>query len=80
MTQCRSCGAEIVFARTREGKLMLVDATPDEKGTVTLEWDPAAGEWRAGLGGKLTAGLPQHRPHFATCPRADEWRQPRRPR
>jgi hypothetical protein len=77
-TTCRSCGAEIVFARTREGRLMPVDAHPHPAGTVTLEWDPASGEWRAILGGQPSPGTPMHRPHFATCPAAAEWRRPRR--
>jgi hypothetical protein len=63
--KCRSCGAYIVWLKTKAGKNMPVDA--DSLDDVDLEaeagemplFDPSAG----------------HISHFATCPNADQHRR-----
>jgi hypothetical protein len=75
--QCRSCEADIIWARTVTGRRMPVDADPDVGGTVQLEviqgfvratvHTPTAETVRQGL----------HHSHFSTCPDADEWRKRR---
>jgi hypothetical protein len=76
MTTCRSCKAEIVWARTALGKLMPVDKEPSEKGNVELV---SAAGWP-----HLTAmvhGQPPmlpttlHMPHHATCPTPEQFRK-----
>lgn len=70
---CRSCGAAIVWARTVAGKLMPVDAEPADDGTLALIED-VDGELRVLVLGFDPDEL-RHRPHFSTCPEADEWRR-----
>lgn len=71
--KCRSCGAEIVWAQTKQGKKMPVDAAAHPDGTlkVTAERDGTlVVEVRAPEGTQ-----PRYRPHFSTCPDAESWRQ-----
>lgn len=69
---CRSCGAEIIWAITPAGRRMPVDAAPDPTGTLRLAQEP----YNVTV---VVAGPsdeePRHRPHFATCPQANEWRR-----
>ena len=54
---------------------MPVDAEPDPDGNVEITYDDA-GRAHAVVHGQppmVTAGK-LHMPHFATCPKADEWR------
>lgn len=79
MNRCRGCNAEITWVRTEAGKPMPCDPVamwlvPDEKydGTVvTLGGRTVRGyviaRWRRGA----VAG---HRPHWITCPAADQFR------
>lgn len=75
--RCRSCSAPIVWATTRAGKPMPVDAVPVEDGNVELA-PPPAGK-RAPVATVLTGpsllGGPLRKSHFATCKQAEEWRQ-----
>lgn len=57
-SNCRSCGAQIVWFKTAQGKNIPVNAETVEPGDEQLE-------------------LPRHISHFATCPHAKTWRQPR---
>lgn len=71
-SHCRSCGAEIIWARTDSGHLMPVDAHPDAEGRLALS--PGDPEPRVSYAfGNGERSL--HRPHFATCPDADSWRR-----
>jgi hypothetical protein len=73
LTRCRSCSAVIVWALTREGRLMPVDAIPHERGNLRLRRDDASRlhvEVRASDGQEV-----RYRPHFATCRDADGWRR-----
>ena len=77
MASCRSCGAELVWAVTANGKRIPLDTKPVEH--------PKSGLFRL-----VSAGIdPRIRPplaasadaddlyvsHFATCPNAEEWRK-----
>jgi hypothetical protein len=78
--ECRSCGAEIIWARTLSGRQMPVDAEPQPGGTVALE--NRQGFTRAvvytdAMSVKLLGPEARQRlrnSHFATCPHADQWR------
>ncbi len=73
MARCRSCNAEIVWAVTRHGKHMPVDAEPSADGNVELVDD--AGTMRATVHGQATLDAgPLHLSHYVTCPDADSWR------
>lgn len=63
MAKCRSCGAEIRWARTSHGKLMPIE--PDPEGAFALR------NGRAVFVGKEDAtDEPRYRSHFASCPNA----------
>lgn len=74
---CRSCGAQIIWAVTRNGKDMPVDELPAPKGNIRLverggmqplaEVVPVARQF--GMQGKLRLA------HFVNCPQADRWRK-----
>lgn len=92
MATCRGCNAKIVWAVTEHGKSMPVDAEPDDDGNVIflagrrgvgphgpvplVKVLPADGQLElvedASIDGR------RYMPHFATCPKRDEFR--RRPR
>lgn len=61
---CRSCGAEIVWAITKSGKRMPLDADP-VTGLGVFVFD----------NGYAVDPPPLRRSHFATCPNADEHRK-----
>lgn len=70
-TFCRSCGAPIRWAKTVDGNRMPVDFDPDPEGNLELR--------RSGFDLVAVVVTPRpdavlYRPHFATCPDADEWR------
>lgn len=78
MSRCRSCQAEIRWAKTAAGKSMPLDAEPHLEGTVYLGFvggDEIAitvtGAERAAV---QIEGRDLFRSHFATCPNADEHR------
>lgn len=74
-SQCRSCDAPIVWARTVNGKSMPVDPEPTEGGNVELIPEPTGSAVRAIVHGQPPLGAPPlHMPHHATCPDADSWR------
>lgn len=59
---CRSCNAQIIWARTKAGKAIPLDfatVSEPERHSLSLHFDPAAG----------------HISHFATCPSAGEHRK-----
>ena len=69
--RCRSCHAPIRWVRTRRGELMPLDADPVADGNVILDDDGRA----VVLGNQLPLAQPtRYRPHFASCPHADQWR------
>jgi hypothetical protein len=82
----KSCGAPIVWARTRTGSRMPVDASPDSDGGKYRLVDDGGPEPRAIYGPQdpatiaaLLAGdlVELHTSHFATCPQARAFRRTR---
>lgn len=66
-SECRSCGAEIIWAVTENGRKMPVDAQPTTSGNLILEpGNPPLARYVAPWAG-------QHVSHFATCPGARKW-------
>jgi hypothetical protein len=72
--RCRSCGAEIVWARTTLGKAMPLDPEPATEGNVQLCM--VGGEEIAAVLGSADRAaaqleqIPLYVSHFATCPNA----------
>lgn len=67
--RCRSCGAAVVFVRTPAGKWAPLDAEPLRLFVL---------DYPAELDGRPQARMVQaYRPHFSTCPNADEHRAPK---
>ena len=77
MASCRSCGAEILWAETVNGKRIPLDAEPAERpqGVFKLIERPGNPTPLA----TSAATEPVYLSHFVTCPNADEWRRPRDP-
>ncbi|PXY17364.1 hypothetical protein BA062_37785 [Prauserella flavalba] len=76
---CKSCRARILWATTRDGERMPVNADPASNGNVLLALQD--GQLAAAV---LTAGqarmsrarrIPLRLAHFATCPKADHHRR-----
>lgn len=81
MSECRSCGAPIRFARTARGRFLPLDREPSPDGNV-LVWRGQASVVRAGQlaavqqrarGGDADGLL--YMPHWQSCPHADDWRR-----
>lgn len=74
---CRSCGAPIVWAVTKNGRPMPVDPDPTAGGNLLLVLDPDPREPPLARH-PLTTDVPPfvlHLSHFATCPNAAEHRK-----
>jgi hypothetical protein len=71
VSACKSCGAEIIWAKTTAGKVMPLDEKPitlfvlDGEGSLNR----ANAEIKSSVVGRTS--------HFATCPQADQHRRPR---
>ena len=72
-TKCRACGQPIIWATTKNDKMMPIDAEPDPAGNVELHGD------RGVRFARVHAGPPgmfddwtAYMPHHATC---TEWNQ-----
>ena len=70
---CRSCGAPILWTKTRKGKNMPLDPKPDPEGRFVqiLQDDHILAHFdrtRSERG-------PHYQSHFATCPDADQHRR-----
>ena len=79
MSNCRSCGAEIIWARTERGKRMPMDAAPvsnhAQSGVFVLrEMENPDGPLVIAAWG-LENTEPHYISHFATCPQNDSWRR-----
>jgi hypothetical protein len=74
MSACRTCGAEIVWAPTRNKKTpMPLDAEPNSRGNVVIENGLAI--VLGPLEELLLAGKIRYMPHHATCPQGKDWRR-----
>lgn len=72
--RCRSCNAEIVWARTSKARWMPVDVEPSPDGNVVLS--DVGGQVHAAVTSGAQLGLePLHKAHFATCADASAWRK-----
>ena len=70
IVSCRSCGARIIWAFTKDGKRMPVDALPRPGGNLNLiEKGPI---WQVEL--VTPSDELAYESHFATCVDANEWR------
>jgi hypothetical protein len=76
-SKCRSCKKEVTWAYTTGGKKAPFEA--DEKGEWVLENGTARHVGPVPSQLELGAPAPEQRytNHFATCPQAVEWRQPK---
>lgn len=89
-SECRSCGALILWTVTQKGKKMPVDAGPHEEGSFILTYSPAKNqllsEYILGRRDKAPhtpeqlAGRRRFKSHFETCPNASEHRKDKAPR
>jgi hypothetical protein len=72
---CRSCAATIIWASTRGGKSMPVDADPSADGNVEVQRFPDNTVFADVLTQPpLAGGTTLRKAHFATCPDAANWR------
>ena len=77
MSDCRTCGAPILWAKTERGKNIPLDPEPCDDGNLAVSSVPGGLLARA-VGANspaLLAGLPRHVSHFVTCPQADQHRK-----
>lgn len=74
---CRSCQAPIIWATSKGGKAMPVDAEPVDDGNVVLDERPGeyVGPVASVLTGPSLLGGPLRKAHFTTCPQAAQWRR-----
>jgi len=88
MSQCRSCKAPVVWARTTHGRSVPLDAEDMGGWEAPLHVDdgnlkPTGDRVPAGAGQTVMvvryvrAGEGDLRTHFATCPDASSWRKDR---
>jgi hypothetical protein len=82
VTNCRSCGAEIVWVRLMPtGARAPVDAQTDLDGNLLLEEAAIAGDPPTAVlvsrarAAELVGTKPLFRSHFASCPQAEQWRK-----
>jgi len=75
MTKCRSCGAEIIWAETVNGKKIPLDAQPRLDGALALSPRGTV----VTIGPDPCPGYDDQRfvSHFATCKDAPKWRRPK---
>jgi hypothetical protein len=70
-SHCKSCGAEIIWAKTKNGKAIPIDAEPCKDGNISLY-----NEMAIVMDMREIAFYdgPLYTSHFVTCPQADEYR------
>lgn len=67
-SECRSCGAPIVFVRVISGKGIPCNPLPGEDGNVLAELVGTRLEgWVESAAHPYRPGMLRYRPHFATC-------------
>jgi hypothetical protein len=84
--RCRSCGAEVLWVLTGNGKRMPVDVQPSEKGNLFVFTPPGihaalVAESTSSMSARAEYARKDDRPrfvsHFATCPNAPQHRKAR---
>ena len=73
--KCRSCGAPVIWCMTKHGRHKPVNAEPVGNGNINLHFDPLG--LTVPVAAVVAAGKGSHVSHFATCPKADQWRKRR---
>lgn len=68
-SECKSCGAAIIWAKTPTGKTMPIDAASE---TMWLIDGDSINSFNASA-----RPVQVRKSHFATCPNADQHRRPR---
>lgn len=71
---CRSCKAEVVWAKTERGKRMPMDAEPSLRGTFRLEQRGTEGTLAVFVKPGDRSG-PLYMSHYASCAQASDWRK-----
>jgi hypothetical protein len=76
MSECRTCGAPILWAKTERGKNIPLDPEPREDGNLAVASVPGGFLARSitSSAPALLTGLPRHVSHFVTCPQAAQHR------
>ena len=82
---CRSCGARILWVRTKAGKAMPLNEVPVPEGNVIISMGPARGQQTAIVESKEESAARRANPidvarvafvpHWATCPSAQQHRR-----
>ena len=74
VSECRSCGAAIIWTKTTNGKKMPVDAEPTAAGNFLLKDDaPAPLSIRMSNHDAAVYTGEKYESHFGTCPQARSW-------
>ncbi len=68
---CRSCGAEVEWYTTKNGKPIMLDVGTFENGNLTVDGATA----RRRTDDDDVQLRPRRRAHFASCPHAEQWRK-----
>ncbi len=76
--KCRSCGAEIIWVKTANQRLMPLNAEPDPKGNLILLNGVPTLVQRDLYDKPLEEQGPRYTSHFVTCPDADKFRKKRK--
>ena len=77
-SKCKTCGADIFWALTENGKPMPIDAVSTDNGNLECVWDHngrVLAHVIAPLFLQMQTEAPRYTSHFATCPDADEHRR-----
>lgn len=84
-SSCRSCGAPVIWATTRAGKAMPVDAAPRSDGNIELVLNDVEGSppiacylkegYRELPDGTRYHVAERYVSHFVSCAQAKDWRR-----
>ncbi len=75
--ECEHCFEPIIWPRTAAGKLMPLDADPDENGNVVRLGKVVGVLGKPQAAAARRGGTELWMPHVATCPHADRWKATR---
>lgn len=77
---CRSCGAQIIWAVTQKNRNIPLDPVPVADGNITLEQRGAELAPLAIANAIRAPGILYYKSHFATCPNAANHRRSKKTR
>jgi len=77
ISECKGCGAAIVWCRTGRGKKMPLDAEPSSAGNFVIEHEESNDPLTRRLSNDAAATYtgPKYVAHWGTCPNRDDFRQ-----